>query len=285
MCVWSLSSVQLFAAPWTVTHQAPLSMGFPKQRYWSGLPFLSPGDLPDPEIKHASPALARGFFCCFLLLSHQGRPCPVMVLCYSFLLLRVSFGGGRSKGRESHQWFSFSVFFLQWLYVVPLHFLDRGGYLLWFEIHSLSAPSSVSVTKYGFFECFQGGGGVVMGLYFFFPSAFLVLENVKFPPLCFFIPHTTSEGLLPLAFCWPETLPSRLPSRTSGTFKSLSCSQCSDLTRILNIYGPPHCGNDYDLILESSFLFSLPWCFLGATVYMKLCKGLGVNLRNESIGN
>ena len=112
------------------------------------------------------------FFCCFLLLSHQGRPCPVMVLCYSFLLLRVSFGGGRSKGRESHQWFSFSVFFLQWLYVVPLHFLDRGGYLLWFEIHSLSAPSSVSVTKYGFFECFQGAGGVVMGLYFFFSFCF-----------------------------------------------------------------------------------------------------------------
>ena len=42
---------------WTVVHQASLSMGFSKQEYWSGLPFPSPGDLPDPEIKPASPAL------------------------------------------------------------------------------------------------------------------------------------------------------------------------------------------------------------------------------------
>ena len=43
--------------PWTVAHQAPLSMEFSKQEYWSGLPFLSPGDLPDPGIKPESPAL------------------------------------------------------------------------------------------------------------------------------------------------------------------------------------------------------------------------------------
>ena len=43
--------------PWTVTHQAPLSMGFPRQEYWSGLPFPSPGDLPDPGIELWSPAL------------------------------------------------------------------------------------------------------------------------------------------------------------------------------------------------------------------------------------
>ena len=41
---WSLSCVQLFATPWTVAHQAPLSMGFPRQEYWSGLPFRSPGE-------------------------------------------------------------------------------------------------------------------------------------------------------------------------------------------------------------------------------------------------
>ena len=51
-----------FATLWTVAHQAPLSMEFPKQEYWSGLPFPSPGDLPDPGIKSESPALARGFF-------------------------------------------------------------------------------------------------------------------------------------------------------------------------------------------------------------------------------
>ena len=43
--------------PWTVAHQAPLSMGFSRQEYWSGLPFPSPGDLPDPGIEPRSPAL------------------------------------------------------------------------------------------------------------------------------------------------------------------------------------------------------------------------------------
>ena len=55
--VKSLSHVQLFGTPWTVAHQAPLSMGFSRQEYWSGLPFPSPGDLPDPGIKPGSPAL------------------------------------------------------------------------------------------------------------------------------------------------------------------------------------------------------------------------------------
>ena len=52
-----LSRVQLFATPWTIAHQAPLSMGFSRQEYWSGLPFPSPGDLPDPGIEPRSPAL------------------------------------------------------------------------------------------------------------------------------------------------------------------------------------------------------------------------------------
>ena len=48
-----LSHVLLFAAPWTVTHQAPLSMEFSRQEYWSGLPFHTPQDLPDTGIEHA----------------------------------------------------------------------------------------------------------------------------------------------------------------------------------------------------------------------------------------
>ena len=48
--------------PWTVARQAPLSMGFPRKEYWRGLPFPSPGDFPDLEIKPTSPALAGGFF-------------------------------------------------------------------------------------------------------------------------------------------------------------------------------------------------------------------------------
>ena len=56
----SLSSVRLFAIPCTVAHQAPLSMGFSRQEYWSGLSFPSPGNLPDPGIKPRSPALQTG---------------------------------------------------------------------------------------------------------------------------------------------------------------------------------------------------------------------------------
>ena len=55
--VKSLSRVQLFATLWTVTYQASPSMGFSRQEYWSGLPFPSPGDLPDPGIEPGSPAL------------------------------------------------------------------------------------------------------------------------------------------------------------------------------------------------------------------------------------
>ena len=62
VCVKSLSHVQLFETPWTVAHQTPQSMSFPRQEYSSSLPFPSPGDLPDPGIKLMSPELAGGFF-------------------------------------------------------------------------------------------------------------------------------------------------------------------------------------------------------------------------------
>ena len=55
--VKSLSHVQLFATAWTVAHQAPPSMGFSRQEYWSGLPFPSPGDLSNPGIESWSPTL------------------------------------------------------------------------------------------------------------------------------------------------------------------------------------------------------------------------------------
>ena len=60
-----------FATPWIVAHQAPLSAGFARQEYWSGLPFHSPGDLPDPGIKPASPTLQAGS----LPLVPPGKPC------------------------------------------------------------------------------------------------------------------------------------------------------------------------------------------------------------------
>ena len=56
------SRIWLFVILWTVALQAPLSIGFAKQEYWSGLPFPSPGDIPNPGIKPTSPALAGRFF-------------------------------------------------------------------------------------------------------------------------------------------------------------------------------------------------------------------------------
>ena len=65
VCVSSFGCVQLFATLWTVAQQTPLSMGFSRQEYWSGLLCPPPGYLPDPGIESASllsPALANGFF-------------------------------------------------------------------------------------------------------------------------------------------------------------------------------------------------------------------------------
>ena len=75
-----LSRVQPFGSPWTLTHQAPSSMGFSRQEYWSGLPFPSPGDLPNPGIKLRSPALQADastseplgkpcYYCCYWVTS------------------------------------------------------------------------------------------------------------------------------------------------------------------------------------------------------------------------
>ena len=71
LCVCELlSRVWLFANPWTVAHQAPLSMGFSKQNYWTVLPFPSPGYLPDPGIKPKSLAMKADS----LPSEHEGSP-------------------------------------------------------------------------------------------------------------------------------------------------------------------------------------------------------------------
>ena len=79
-----LSHVQLSATPWRLACQAPLSMGFSRQEYWSGLPFPSPGDLPDPGIEPvslASSALAGRFF----TTAPHGKPLDN----HSFYLIRL----------------------------------------------------------------------------------------------------------------------------------------------------------------------------------------------------
>ena len=77
------SCVQLFVTLWTVAHQAPLSKGFPRQEHWSGLPFPSPRNLPNPGIKPTSlksPELADGFFT-------TSATCEVQILLYKLTKL------------------------------------------------------------------------------------------------------------------------------------------------------------------------------------------------------
>ena len=77
-----LNHVRLSATPWTVTCQAALSMRFPRQGYWSGLPFPSPRDLPDPGLELEFPALQAILY----QLSHKGSPKAILIfsLCFSF---------------------------------------------------------------------------------------------------------------------------------------------------------------------------------------------------------
>ena len=72
----SLSHVRLFATPWTVAYQAPPSMGFSRQEYWSGLPFPSPRDLPNPGIEPGFPALEAD------TLTSEPRGKPVCMYIY-----------------------------------------------------------------------------------------------------------------------------------------------------------------------------------------------------------
>ena len=74
----SLCCVQLFATPWAIACQAPLSMGFSMQEYWSGLPFPSPGDLPDSDLLGSLPESPAGRL--VKSLSHQGSPDKLIIL-------------------------------------------------------------------------------------------------------------------------------------------------------------------------------------------------------------
>ena len=72
---WLSAVVSDSVTPWPVAHQAALSMGFPRQEYWSGLPCSPPGDLPDPGIKPVNPA-TPALQADSLPLSHWGSPHP-----------------------------------------------------------------------------------------------------------------------------------------------------------------------------------------------------------------
>ena len=137
--VQALSPGHLFATQWTVAPQAPLSMGFSRQEYWSGLPFPPPGDRPNPGIEPSrsltSPALAGGFFTTAPHGSQlKGRPrlgfCPrrwlpvspprfsLYTICLIVIASSLSF---------------FFFFFLILLRFLPCHWesLDSAGSLIW----------------------------------------------------------------------------------------------------------------------------------------------------------
>ena len=80
MCLCVLSCVQLFATPWTVARQVLLSMEFPRQEYWSGLPFLTPGNLPDPGIEPESPTLQADSLLC-------ESPGKVQLMVWQYLII------------------------------------------------------------------------------------------------------------------------------------------------------------------------------------------------------
>ena len=106
------SCVQLFVTPWAVAHQAPLSMEFSRQEYWSELPFPSPGDPPNPGIKPSS-LVARALQADSLLLSHQWS----LSLAYKFSTLvrywpniwkkkAIEAGQGRGTSWAATKWSS-----------------------------------------------------------------------------------------------------------------------------------------------------------------------------------
>ena len=97
--VKSLSRVQLFVTPWAVAYQTSLSVGFSRQEYWSGLPFPSPGNLPDPGIEPGSPALEAD------PLSHKGSPWIRLVLHKRDPTgLLCPFRHLRTQQKDSHLW-------------------------------------------------------------------------------------------------------------------------------------------------------------------------------------
>ena len=108
-CVW------LFATLWTVACQAPLSMGFSRQEYWSGLPFPLPGDLPNPGIEPVSPVVPA-LQMDSLQLDHQGSP-------------RVPWLGIKPvvEGRSLQQWAIREFYGLEVLYTVLLIFIKSWG--------------------------------------------------------------------------------------------------------------------------------------------------------------
>jgi len=116
-----LSHVWLFAIPWTVFYQVPLSMGFSRQEYWSGLPFPSPGDLPGPGTEPVSlmpPALASRFFTTSAA-SEAPPPHTRTWLCLCFAQISLAFHSMSIDLKQEATSFQFPYWHKHILFMLP----------------------------------------------------------------------------------------------------------------------------------------------------------------------
>ena len=149
LCCPHFSYVQLFAILWTLAHQAPLSMGFSRQEYWSGLLFPSPGDLPDPGIEPWSPALQADC----LLTKLQGKSSHLYFT--SRALIFSSSGKWHLSPKETVKWPGFilalnhpiQMNFIQGMAYLPF-VLRCGSVWLKFGDHMVTAPWSPALTLF-----------------------------------------------------------------------------------------------------------------------------------------
>ena len=124
----SLSHLQFFATPWTVVHQAPLSMGFSRQEHWSGLPFLPPGDLSDPGIEPRSlisAASAGGFFTTGSTWEALQRVFQLLNIIF-FCDLKCQFYHKLNAGTHAHTWVCF--YYLIWSWMIA-DFCNCSGFI------------------------------------------------------------------------------------------------------------------------------------------------------------
>ena len=207
MCV-SHSVIPDSAAPWTVAHQAPLSLGFSRQEYWRGLPFPSPGDLPDPATEPGVSCIAGRFF---TIWASREAPCKpfksiyALELCFSNYVNRnhlkillncrlISRSGGGT-------WDSaFPTSSQLTLLIFELHF----------EVQSFRAPTGkVNAESHRT----AAAADTVLHLQSFI-NTYVLLSSLSILLLCQFCQHNADSPVLP-AFMWMSKYSVRLSVKTS----------------------------------------------------------------------
>ena len=126
----SLSCVRLFATPWAVAYKAPLSMEFSRQEYCSGLPFLAPGDLPNPGIESKSPTLQADS----LLSEPPGKPENTGVGSLSFLQ-RIIPTQELNRSLLHYKWILYQVSYQGSPFLIP----ERGKKELFLKTQAVGA--------------------------------------------------------------------------------------------------------------------------------------------------